>query len=61
MGYVAKARASAQNITGKAKSSLGKAIGNPRLRAEGVADQAVAQIKKTGETVKDTVRKARKR
>jgi uncharacterized protein YjbJ (UPF0337 family) len=48
-----KAKNKAQEIKGKAKETVGKAVGNERLEAEGVADQAVGDVKQAGEKVKD--------
>lgn len=47
----------AEKIGGKAKEAAGKVTGNDRLRAEGKADQAKAQVKKTAEDAKDLFRK----
>ena len=44
----------AKRITkGKAKEAIGKAVGNERLEAEGVAGQAAGNAKQAGEKVKD--------
>jgi uncharacterized protein YjbJ (UPF0337 family) len=48
-----KAKNKAQDIKGKAKETTGKAVGNERLEAEGVADQTAADVKQAGEKVKD--------
>jgi uncharacterized protein YjbJ (UPF0337 family) len=40
-------------MKGKAKEAAGKAVGNERLEAEGVADQAAGNAKQAGEKVKD--------
>ena len=37
-----KAKNKAQEVKGKAKETIGKAVGNERLEAEGVADQTRA-------------------
>lgn len=47
----------AQKAGGKAKETVGKVTGNERLEAEGKADQAKAQAKKTVEDAKDLFRK----
>ncbi|MBW4042566.1 MAG: CsbD family protein [Acidobacteria bacterium] len=46
----------AENVAGKAKEAVGKATDNDRLEAEGKADQTKAQLKQTGEDVKDVFR-----
>jgi uncharacterized protein YjbJ (UPF0337 family) len=56
MGLDDKARNTAQDIGGKAKEAAGKATDNERLEAEGHADQAAAEMKQTGEKVKDAFR-----
>jgi uncharacterized protein YjbJ (UPF0337 family) len=45
-----------EDLTGKAKEAAGKATDNASLEAEGKSDQASAQLKKTGEDVKDVFR-----
>ena len=48
-----KAKNKAQEAKGKIKEKTGKAVGNERLEAEGVADQTKADVKQAGEKVKD--------
>ena len=48
-----KANNSAQQAKGKLKEAAGKLSGNDKLRAEGKADQAKADLKQAGEKVKD--------
>ena len=48
-----KAKNKAQEVKGKVKETVGKAVGNERLEAEGVADQAAADVKQADEKVKD--------
>jgi uncharacterized protein YjbJ (UPF0337 family) len=48
-----KAKAKAQGAKGKAKETIGKAVGNERLEAEGKAGQVAADVKQAGEKVKD--------
>lgn len=43
----------AEDLTGKAKETAGKATNNDELVAEGKADQAKADLKKAAENVKD--------
>ncbi|MCD2186905.1 MULTISPECIES: CsbD family protein [Actinomycetospora] len=40
-------------IKGKVKETVGKAVGNESLEAEGKADQGKANLKQAGEKVKD--------
>ena len=51
-----KAKNKAQEMKGKAKEAAGKAVGNERLEAEGVADQAKGNVKQAGEKVKDAAK-----
>ena len=51
-----KIKNAAQDLTGKAKEAVGKATDNERLEAEGQSDQTAAEVKKTGEDVKDVFR-----
>jgi uncharacterized protein YjbJ (UPF0337 family) len=53
MGISDKAKHAAESTRGKAKETAGKATGNDSLRAEGETDQANADLKKAGESVKD--------
>jgi uncharacterized protein YjbJ (UPF0337 family) len=43
----------AEELKGKVKEGVGKAVGNERLEAEGKADQAKGNLKQAGEKVKD--------
>jgi uncharacterized protein YjbJ (UPF0337 family) len=52
-----KANNSAQQAKGKLKEAAGKLSGNDKLRAEGKADQAKADLKQAGEKVKDAFSK----
>ena len=45
-----------EKLKGAAEEVAGKAVGNERLRAEGRADQAKADIKQAGEHVKDALK-----
>lgn len=42
-----------QELKGKGKEKLGKAIGNEQMQAEGKADRAKGSLKQAGEKVKD--------
>jgi uncharacterized protein YjbJ (UPF0337 family) len=53
MGAEDKMKNAAEKIGGKAKEAVGKVTGNEKLEAEGKADQAKAQVKKTVEDAKD--------
>ncbi|WP_328304778.1 CsbD family protein [Actinomycetospora sp. NBC_00405] len=46
----------AQELKGKVKEGLGKAVGNERLEAEGKKDQTAGSLKNAGEKVKDAFR-----
>jgi uncharacterized protein YjbJ (UPF0337 family) len=56
MSATRKARNLFDRIAGRAKARIGEAIGDPRLRDEGVADQVRARLRTTGERVKDALR-----
>ena len=45
-----------EKLKGAAKEAAGKAVGNERLRAEGRAEQAKADIKQAGEHAKDALK-----
>ena len=51
-----KARNKIDRVTGQAKEKIGQATGNARLRDEGVVDQLKADVRSTGERVKDALR-----
>lgn len=55
MGLGDDIKNTAQDLTGKAKEAIGKATDNDKLVAEGKADQAKADVKKAGQSVKDTL------
>ncbi|WP_062229443.1 CsbD family protein [Aureimonas frigidaquae] len=46
----------AKEIGGKIKEAAGKAVGNDRLQAEGLADQAEGKTQKNYGKVKDAVK-----
>lgn len=60
MSATDKARNEAEKLTGQAKETIGKATGNRRLQNEGKVDQVKANLKTTGEKVKDAVRGKRR-
>jgi uncharacterized protein YjbJ (UPF0337 family) len=53
MGMDDKLGNTAEDAKGKVKEAAGKATDDERLEAEGRGDQASADIKQAGETVKD--------
>ena len=55
-----KAKHAGEKIKGKVKESAGKVTGNERLRAEGKTDQGKADVKQSGEKVKDAAKKVKK-
>lgn len=48
-----KAKHAAEDAVGHIKEGVGKGTGNEKLEAEGRADQAKADLKKAGDSVKD--------
>ncbi|MFL0181417.1 MULTISPECIES: CsbD family protein [unclassified Mycobacterium] len=56
MGIVDKAKNAVQNASGKVKEQAGKVTGDTDTEAEGKKDQLKANVKKTGESIKDTFR-----
>ena len=53
MSTAKKARNTAERLAGQAKQKIGRATGDNRLRNEGMADEAKARVKMTGERLKD--------
>ena len=53
MGTDDKIENKTEELTGKAKESVGDATDNPDLEAEGQADQSKGGLKQAGEKVKD--------
>ena len=51
-----KARNKSQELKGQVKEATGRATDNPRLEAEGRADQTKANLKQAAEKVKDALR-----
>jgi uncharacterized protein YjbJ (UPF0337 family) len=56
MSTADKARNKFDKLSGQAKEKVGKATGNRRLRNEGKVDQVKANVKTTGEKIKDAFR-----
>jgi uncharacterized protein YjbJ (UPF0337 family) len=52
-----KAANKAREVKGKVKKDTGKAVGNPRLEAEGRADQTEGHLRQAAENVKDAFKK----
>ena len=48
-----KAENKGQELKGKLKEGVGKAVGNERMEAEGKKDQFAGNAKQAGEKVKD--------
>lgn len=53
-------KGAAKDAAGSVKEAVGKATGNERLEAEGVADQAAGKIQKGVGNLKDAARDALK-
>jgi uncharacterized protein YjbJ (UPF0337 family) len=51
-----KADNKAQELKGKVKETVGRAVGNESLEAEGKLDQTAGSLKNAGEKVKDAFR-----
>jgi uncharacterized protein YjbJ (UPF0337 family) len=49
-----RASNTAQEVKGKLKEAAGSAVGNSDLESEGKSDQAKADLKRAGESVKET-------
>jgi uncharacterized protein YjbJ (UPF0337 family) len=60
MSATDKARHKVEKFTGQAKERIGKVTGNRRLQNEGKVDQVKANLKTTGEKVKDAARGKRR-
>jgi uncharacterized protein YjbJ (UPF0337 family) len=54
-----KTRNKTQEVKGQAKEAAGRASGDPRLEAEGRADQRGANLRQAVEKVKDAFRRRR--
>jgi uncharacterized protein YjbJ (UPF0337 family) len=53
MSFTDKIKNKAEELTGKAKQTIGDATGNERLQAEGQVQETAAHAKQAGEHVKD--------
>jgi uncharacterized protein YjbJ (UPF0337 family) len=56
MGTADKIENKTEELTGKAKETVGEASGDRDLQAEGQADQTKGNLKQAGEKVKDAFR-----
>ena len=56
MGTDDKANNAANDVAGHVKEAAGKATNDPKLQAEGQADQTKAHLGKAAENVKDAVK-----
>ena len=50
--------ATAKNIEGKIQEAAGEITGDPKLKAEGKAKQAEAEVRHSVENIKDEVKKS---
>lgn len=53
MGIMDDAKNKGEEFSGKAKESVGDAVGNDDLKREGKADQVESKFKQAGDKVKD--------
>jgi uncharacterized protein YjbJ (UPF0337 family) len=60
MTFQKRIRNKFQITRGRAKQKLGRAMGNRRMRAEGLADRIGGNVRQTGEQVKDAGRGLRR-
>lgn len=56
MSLIDKIRNTAQDLRGRAKEQVGRAVGNEQMQAEGKAGQIKGNLKQAGEKVKDVFR-----
>ncbi|MBV8785301.1 MAG: CsbD family protein [Mycobacterium sp.] len=56
-----KARNKVDQVTGKVKAAIGRAVRDPALEAEGRADERAAHLRDAGEKVKDAFLPRRRR
>jgi uncharacterized protein YjbJ (UPF0337 family) len=61
MSATDKARNKVQKLRGKAKETIGRAIGDRNLEDQGTGDRVKSDLKDAGEKVKDAVRGPRPR
>ncbi|MEU7698088.1 MULTISPECIES: CsbD family protein [unclassified Streptomyces] len=56
MSGTEKTKAHAEQAKGKVKETVGRAVGNERMTAEGHADQAKGNAREAKENMKDNLR-----
>ncbi|MFE4657182.1 CsbD family protein [Streptomyces hydrogenans] len=56
MSGTEKSKAHAEQAKGKVKETLGRAVGNERMTAEGRAEQTKGNARQAKEDIKDTFR-----
>ncbi|AZM92770.1 MULTISPECIES: CsbD family protein [Streptomyces] len=56
MSGTEKTKAHVEQAKGKAKETVGRAVGNERMTAEGRTDQAKGNARQAKEDIKDTLR-----
>ncbi len=61
MSTADKAKNKLDKYAGRVKENLGRTTGNRRLENEGKVDQVKANVKTTGEKIKDAFRPRRRR
>jgi uncharacterized protein YjbJ (UPF0337 family) len=54
-------KGAAKTVTGKAKTAVGKALGDEKLKNEGRADQVAGKVQNVVGGIKDTLRDADKK
>lgn len=57
MSGTEKSKAHLEQAKGKAKEAVGRTVGNERLTAEGVTDQAKGKAREAKEDIKDDFRR----
>jgi uncharacterized protein YjbJ (UPF0337 family) len=61
MSATNKLRNKLQRVSGRAKESIGRVIGDRELESRGLGDQFTADVKDIGEKAKDVIRRRRVR
>lgn len=61
MGIADKFNNKAQELRGRVKRNTGQVTGDPRLEAEGAAEETAGGLKQAGEKIKDAFRGGRRR
>jgi uncharacterized protein YjbJ (UPF0337 family) len=54
-------KGAAKKVTGKAKTAVGKALGDEKLKNEGRADQVTGKVQNAVGGIKDSIREADKK